>query len=121
MKITKTLCRVYTQDMNATVRFYEGLYQAKCSMQFEYKQAGLTLAQVADVLILGGSEEALQPFIQTKATLLVDSVAQFRAFLAANGAIIIRDITKVPTGWNMTVQHSDKTVIEYVEFSTHQD
>lgn len=117
MKIMHTLCRVYTQDIDADIAFYEGLYGEKCRMRFEYKQTGLTLAQVADVLILSGSEEALMPFAQTKATFLVDSVAEYQEYLLTSGAEIIRDITKVPTGWNMTVRHSDGTVAEYVEFS----
>ncbi|SDN24808.1 glyoxalase [Acetanaerobacterium elongatum] len=117
MTIKQTLCRVYTQDINDTVAFYEELYGEKCRLRFEYKQTGLTLAQVAQVLILSGSEEALKPFAQTRVTFQVDSVAEYKEYLLNSGAEIIRDITKVPTGWNMTVRHPDGTVAEYVEFS----
>ena len=117
MTIKQTLCRVYTQDIDNTVAFYEGLYGEKCGMRFEYKQTGLTLAQVAEVLILSGPEEALKPFAQTKVTFLVDSVAEYKEYLLQSGAVMIRDITKVPTGWNMTLRHPDSTDAEYVEFS----
>jgi hypothetical protein len=38
-------------------------------------------------------------------------------YLLKNGAIITRDIKKVPTGTNMTMMHSGGAIIEYVEFN----
>lgn len=84
--------------------------------KLQYDQLGLELAQVGNVLILAGTDEALKPFMKTKVTFLVDSIVEFRKFLLENGAAIIRDLTEVPTGVNMTVEHADGTVAEYVEF-----
>nr|WP_278246816.1 GNAT family protein [Clostridium akagii] len=36
-------------------------------------------------------------------------------FQSKNGALIIRDLKKVPTGMNLTVKHLDGTIIEYVQ------
>ena len=75
----------------------------------------LELEQVGDILLLCGSEEALQPFRDTKATFLVDSITEYREFLLNNGATIIRDLKEVPSGRNMTLKHLDGTIVEYVE------
>ena len=40
------------------------------------RKAGLELTQIADILILAGSETALKPFMDTKATFVVDSIAE---------------------------------------------
>jgi hypothetical protein len=45
----------------------------------------------------------------------VDFAAEFKDFLLNNGATVIKDLKKVPTGMNMTVKHLDGTIVEYVE------
>jgi hypothetical protein len=84
-------------------------------MRLKYTEANLELAQIGDILIIAGSEEALKPVRDTKVTFLVDSIVEFRDFLLNNGAVILRDIKEVPTGMNMTVKHLDGTIAEYVE------
>ena len=115
MKVLQILSRVYINDIDAAICFYEGLLQEKCSSRFDYPQMKLEIARVRDILLIGGSDEALKPFMNTKATFLVDSVEEFKEFLLKNDATIIRDIQQVPTGFNMTVQHKDGSIIEYVE------
>jgi predicted enzyme related to lactoylglutathione lyase len=115
MKVIQILSRIYVTDIDAAIRFYEELFQEKCSSRFGYPQVKLEIARVRDILLIGGSEEALKPFRDTTATFLVDSVDEFKAFLLQNGATLIRDIRQVPTGLNMTLRHKDGTLIEYVE------
>lgn len=115
MKIIQTLNRFYVSDINAAVDFYEKLLDETCGMRFRYPQINLELAQVGGILLIGGPEEALKPFKGTQATFLVDSVTQYKEFLLRNGAFVVRDILKVPTGLNMTVRHADGTIVEYVE------
>lgn len=117
MIIKKVLTRVYVQDINSAIEFYEGLFHNKCNLRFTYQEMDLELAQVENILILCGSKQSLEPFRDTKATFLVDSVTEFRNYLLKHGATIIRDLKKVPTGANMTVKHVDGTIFEYVEHS----
>lgn len=117
MEIKNTLCRVYVNDIEKAVIFYENLLQMVCGIRFVYKKAALELAQIGNLLIIAGTDEALRPFRNTSMTLRVDSLAEYREFLLKNNARIIRDITPVPTGFNMTVQHEDSTIVEYVEFT----
>ncbi|MGX8126189.1 VOC family protein [Clostridioides difficile] len=77
----------------------------------------MELAQVGNVLLLSGSDDALKPFIETKSTFIVDSVDEWRSYLLKNGAVVVRDKKKVPTGYNMTVKHPDGTIVEYVQYT----
>lgn len=117
MKILKTLSRLYVTDLTAALEFYEKLLNMSAAMRFQIPQISVELAQLGDILLIAGSEEALKPFRSTQATFLVDSLDEFRDFLEENGAEVIRGPAKVPTGRNMTVRHPDGSVIEYVEHS----
>jgi hypothetical protein len=101
--------------MDAAVGFYEKILGEKCSKRFQYAQVNLELAQLGNILIIAGSDDSLRPFVNTKATFLVDSILEFKNFLLNNGADVISDIKEVPTGYNMTVKHFDGTIAEYVE------
>jgi predicted enzyme related to lactoylglutathione lyase len=115
MNIKQILTRIYTNEIDPAIDFYEKLLNEKCANRFEYKEAELELARVNNLLIIAGSDEALKQFRGTSATFLVDSVSEYRDFLINNGAEIVRDIQKVPTGLNMTIRHKDGVIIEYVE------
>ena len=117
MVIKQVLSRIYVNDINRTIEFYEGLFQEKCKLRFVYQEVNLELAQVGSVLILGGSEKSMEPFRDTRVTFLVDSVTEFKKYLLEHGATIIKDCKEVPTGINMTVKHEDGTIAEYVEHS----
>ncbi len=115
MKVLKILSRLYVNDLKSAIEFYEKLLGTPVARRIEIPQIGLELAQIGDILIIAGSDEALKPFRSTQATFLVDSLDEFKAYLEEKGAEIIRGPTKVPTGWNMTLRHPDGSVIEYVK------
>ncbi len=115
MKIQQILNRIYVNEIDQTITFYENLLGEKCNMRFKHVQFHLELAQVGSILIICGSDEVLKSFKNTKLTLLVDSVILFKDFLLKNGSVIIKDIKETPTGKNMIVKHFDGTIAEYVE------
>ncbi|MBH8561232.1 VOC family protein [Nostoc sp. CENA67] len=118
MQILKVLTRVYLSpaDLDDAIAFYENLFTEKCWLWFEYSETGLELAGVGSILLIAGSAEALSPFKSTQATFLVDSLNDFREALALQGAVILAEPNKVPTGANMRAMHPDGTIVEYVEF-----
>ena len=118
MKVLKILSRIYVNNLDDHIDFYENLLDSKTELRFSMPEAGLELAQVGNILIIAGGEESLKPFKRTKATILVDSVYQFKTFLEEKGSKIIRGPSKVPTGTNMTVQHPDGSLFEYVQHGT---
>lgn len=115
MKILKTLSRLYVNDLESAIEFYEELLGTPVSRSIKISQISLELAQIGDILLIAGSDEDLKPFRSTQATFLVDSLDEFKAYLEEKGAKIIRGPTKVPTGRNMTLKHVDGSIIEYVE------
>lgn len=121
MKILKTLIRVYVDELDSALSFYENLLGVKAWLKVVYSEVNLELAGVGDVLLLAGSQEALKPFQDTKATFLVDSVEEFKSYLEQQGGKIVRGIKDVPTGRNMTMKHPDGSIFEYVQHSTRQN
>lgn len=115
MKIKKILHRIYVNDLESELEFYENLCGESCQSVFQYKEIGLELAQVGDFIIIAGDDEHLKHYRYTQATFLVDSIQEFREYLLQTNSVILRDIQKVPTGYNMTVQHADGNIFEYVE------
>lgn len=115
MKVLRALVRIYVNDLGAALNFYENLLGVKCDLKFSYSEVGLELASVGPFLLLGGADADLNTFRDTNATLIVDSLAEFKEFLELNGGKVIRGPKIVPTGSNMTVKHSDGSIIEYVQ------
>ncbi|MGB9939283.1 VOC family protein [Methanosarcina sp.] len=115
MKVLQTLSRLYINDLNSALAFYEELLGTPAAMRFEIPQIDLELAQIGSILLIAGPDEVLKPFRSTQATFLADSLDEFGAYLEEKGAEILRGPDKVPTGRNMTVRHPDGSVIEYVE------
>lgn len=107
IKILQTLSRIYINDLNSALEFYEALFGIPAAMRFEIPQIGLELAQIGNILLIAGTDEALKPFRSTQATFFVDSVDEFRAYLEEKGAAVLLGPNKVPTGRNMTGQEHD--------------
>ncbi len=116
--VLQTYIRLYVSDIDTSIAFYEAIFNESATFRFKYEAVALELASVGDILILAGSDEALEPFRQTKATFKVDNIQEFYDHLINSGCRVIRDLAKVPTGTNFTVQHPDGEIFEYVQ---HQD
>lgn len=117
MKVLGYYTRICVHDMDGAIEFYERLLNEKCENRFSYPEMKLEIARVGNFLLIAGSENDLLSFKATGATLVVDSVEEFKNYLLDNGGAIVRDIKKVPTGFNCTIKNPDGTVIEYVQFT----
>ncbi len=116
MKVIQTLVRFYVENLDSALFFYEKLLGIKACLRFQVPGAGIEQVQVGDILLIAGSDKALKPYKDIRATLLVDSIDDFKAFVQENGSKIISGPQSVSDGRNMmTVQHPDGTVVEYVE------
>ncbi len=81
MKTLKILTRVYSVNPESDIPFYETLLNVKCESIIDYKEMGLQLALVGNVLIICGTGKDLEPFMETAATFLVDSVEEYKKYL----------------------------------------
>ncbi len=100
--------------------FYESLFGERSRVRFAYPEADLELAQVGSLLLIAGSEAALEPFKATQATFLVDSLSECKDFLLKSGATVLKEPKRVATGMNMLAKHPDGTRIEYVQHVKEQ-
>lgn len=115
MKVRKTYTRLYVENLETVLPFYETIYATKTQRRFALPHMKIELATIGDVLIVAGHEDALRPLQPIKATFIVDSIDEFFAYFTEQGIRILHGPQEVPTGKNMTVQHADGTIIEYVE------
>ena len=122
MKILQVLTRIYLnrEQLEASVTFYESLFKERSRVRFAYPEAGLELVQVGSFLLIAGEAAALEPFKATQATFLVDSLSEWKGFLLQNGATLLKEPKRVPTGMNMLAKHPDGTRIEYVQHVKEQ-
>lgn len=117
MHIRSVLARLLVPiaDFDATVAVYQRLFGQAARLGFDYPDKGLRLAQVGQLLLIGGDDAALAPFRDTAMTLLVDDIAGFASYLPSMGADIVRPVQNVPSGRNMLVRHPDGALVEYVQ------
>jgi predicted enzyme related to lactoylglutathione lyase len=117
MKVLRTLTRVFIapEDLDGSVSFYEALFGQRARMRFAYPATRLELAEVGGVLLIAGDEQALQPYTATRATLVVDSLEDFRAAFSDTGVTVLEEPVATPVGAKMRVRHQDGMVVEYVQ------
>ena len=115
MQTYKIVARIYVNDLDSALEYYEGLLNKKVTNRFSYKEKGLDIAVIDTLMIIAGSEESLQSVNSTSLSILVDNIKEYRQWLIDNGATILEDIKNVPTGFNMIVQQPDNLIVEVVE------
>ncbi|WP_223592652.1 VOC family protein [Neobacillus bataviensis] len=116
MKIKKIINRIYVNDLEKAVPFYEGLFQTKAT-RFNYWSKGLDIAALGDFLLVSGTDEALSKVPDSAICFLVEDIEAYKTWLLDNGAVIRQDITKDFSGYSMIVEQPDGMVVEYVEHS----
>lgn len=112
---------VAPEELDAAISLYEQLLEQRCDLRFDYPETGLRLASVANVLLIAGSEQALNSFRATTMTLLVSSLDAYLERFAALGIEVISAPKGVPTGRNMLARHPDGSLVEYVEHRPQPD
>lgn len=119
MKVLQTITRLYVsrEQLEAGIAFYEAFFGEPCGVRESYPAIGVEAAQVGSFLLLAGPEQALEPFKNTQANLLVDSIEEWKDFLLKHGATIIEGPKQAPTGMEMRVMHPDGAQIKYVQFN----
>ena len=98
MIIKQILTRIYVNDMNAAIDFYERLTNEKCANWFEYKQLGLEIARINNLLIISGTDKALEPFKGTSATFLLSTAKNRNRSPSAKRS---NSCAPKPTSWSL--------------------
>ncbi len=74
MRVRSILARLLLpmNEIDIAVEAYEKLFAQKVRLRFDYPDKGLRLAQVGQLLLIGGDDASLKPFRETAMTFLVD-------------------------------------------------
>ncbi len=115
MKVLSIKVPIFTTDLEKTVKDYETLLGVSMQYKFDMSSIGISVANIGDILIVGGSENVLAPLKQIRATLVVDSIEDYHSYLIGHGATILQSPESTPTGQNMIAKGKDGVVFEYVE------
>lgn len=113
VQIRGVLIRVFVQNLEQSLEFYQRLTGEKAKTSFKYGQ--LEIAAVGRFLLIAGPDEATAPFRATAGTLDVDELEALEQVVTAAGGQVLIPPQRVPTGRNMTLRHPDGAVFEYVE------
>lgn len=113
--ILKTYTRIFTNDAEQTLRILRPLHAGEPHLRFRFDP--WELIGIGDVLIVGGTDDALAPIRGSLGPWIVTDIDETRALLVEAGAEIVRDIAPVPTGRMMYARHPDGAVVEYVQWT----
>jgi predicted enzyme related to lactoylglutathione lyase len=114
MAIRGTYARMYVDDLDTALSTFIALTGADPGLRFTYRD--VELASIGDFLLVAGTTQALAPFRDVQATVIVDSLDDVFELVAQEGGQTLDGPNKVPTGRNLTILHPGGAVIEYVEF-----
>jgi hypothetical protein len=124
MKILRTTAPIIlspAKRLPATVAFYEQLLGERVRGRFRNPSGTLEIVLIGPIMLIGGSEEALESRREMKATFIVDSLADCRAWLEMCGAAVVEEPMPGPIGSDgplgtfMFVRHPNGELVEYLE------
>lgn len=113
--ILKTYTRIFTTDPEATVGLLQKLHAGEPHLRFTFD--AWALIGIGDVLVVGGTDEALAPIRGSLGPWIVTDIEEARRVLVEGGAEIVREIEAVPTGRMLYARHPDGSVVEYVQWT----
>jgi predicted enzyme related to lactoylglutathione lyase len=113
--ILKTYTRILTTDLESTVATLKAVHGTDPHFMFNYDP--LTLVGIGDVLVIGGTDGALEPIHGSFGPWIVEDIDDAKGKLLANGASVVQDIKDISNGRMMYMKHADGTVVEYVQWT----
>ncbi|MBQ0887959.1 VOC family protein [Streptomyces sp. RM72] len=112
MDILGATLRIYVDDLDKSIPFYEGLAGGE-ALRFE--RGGVQVAAIGCFLLMSGPESQLEVLRKVAATIAVSDVEETRRVLGSLGADIIAGPVATPGGRNLIARHPDGTIYEYVD------
>ena len=112
--ILKTYSRVFTNDADKALETFRAVHGTEPHLRFRF--IDLDLICIGDILIVGGSDEALAPVLGSHGPLIVEDLDETKAIVERQGARITKSTHATPTGRAFFARHPDGTEVEYVEW-----
>jgi len=106
---------VHPDDLDERIAFYERAFGVACDARTPIPDAGLELATVGNMLLIGNPHQPGEIALATAFTLLVPSVAAYVAGLDGTGTDVIEPVTTAPSGSRTRVRYPDGTLAEVID------
>ena len=113
--ILKTYTRIFTGDIDLSLGLLRQLHGAEPHFRTRFRN--WELAGIGDILLVGGTDEALAPIRGSIGPLIVDDIDRTRRELEAAGATITMLLDDAPTGRGFYARHPDGNSVEYVQWT----
>jgi hypothetical protein len=107
--------RVDPDDLDERIALYERALGVACDSRMPIAEAGLELATVGNLLLIGNPNPPGEVARATAFTLLVASVADYLGGLEGTGAEATEPISTSPAGNRSRVRFPDGTVAEVID------
>jgi predicted enzyme related to lactoylglutathione lyase len=106
---------VHPDELDERIAFYERALGVACDSRTPIAEAGLELATVGNLLLIGNPNPPGEVARATAYTLLVASVADYLAGLEGTGAEATEPISTSPSGSRSRVRFPDGTLAEVID------
>jgi predicted enzyme related to lactoylglutathione lyase len=108
--ITEVIVRVFVDDLDAAVPFYERLADGAEAKRFAFRD--VELASVGPFLLLSGNTAAYR---DRTATLVVKDLGPVLAAIESAGGEAVEGPAPGPNGERLIARHPDGSVFEYIQ------
>jgi predicted enzyme related to lactoylglutathione lyase len=113
--ILKTYARVFTNELATSLPLFPQLVGREPDLRFTFGE--WEIVAIGDLLLIGGTDEALAPIRHSHGPLVVDDLEATRQQLEQAGAVITQAISPTPTGTMLYARHADGNLVEYVQWT----
>ncbi|MEW2544612.1 VOC family protein [Streptomyces sp. NPDC047002] len=117
MEILGTTLRIYVDDLDRAVVFYERLTGTPA---LRSERGGVSVAAVGCFLLMSGPAAEIDVLRKVTATIAVKDVADTAVTLTEGGGQVLVGPVETPGGRNLIALHPDGAVFEYVDRAPQQ-
>jgi hypothetical protein len=112
-RIRQVLARVFVESLDEALPLYEGLAGGCPVRRFSFRN--VELAWIGPFLLLAGSDDALAPYRDRVASLLVNDIDDVAGEIVRAGGELIEGPAPAPNGARLIARHPDGAVFEYLQ------
>ena len=113
--ILKTYSRIFTNDAEETLKAFLPLHREEPHLRLKFQD--WDLIGIGDILIVGGTDESLEPIRDSHGPFIVEDADETLRLLEQAGAEITIPMYTAPTGRGFFARNADGTHVEYVQWT----
>lgn len=114
-RVRQVLARVFVESLDEALPLYERLAGDHPVRRFSFRN--VDLAWIGPFLLLAGSAEALAPYRDRVASLVVDDIDDAAGEIIRAGGELIEGPAPAPNGARLIARHPDGALFEYLQIA----